>query len=91
MDEDMTLAVEYKFFEPGFYTTDLMDWGMSYMMCNKLGDQAKVLVDVGHHSQGANIEHIVSILLDEAVDRGKTMVSTPAVVFNKPSKKSNPD
>lgn len=65
MDENMTLAVEYKFFEPGFYTTDLMDWGMSYMMCRKLGDQAKVLVDVGHHSQGANIEHIVSILLDE--------------------------
>jgi len=65
MDEDMTLAVEYKFFEPGFYTTDLMDWGMSYMMCSRLGERAKVLVDVGHHSQGANIEHIVSILLDE--------------------------
>jgi L-rhamnose isomerase/sugar isomerase len=65
MDEDMTLAVEYKFFEPGFYTTDLMDWGMSFMMCSRLGKQAKVLVDVGHHSQGANIEHIVSILLDE--------------------------
>lgn len=65
MDEDMTLAVEYKFFEPGFYTTDLMDWGMSFLMCSRLGERAKVLVDVGHHSQGANIEHIVSILLDE--------------------------
>ena len=65
MDADMTLAVEYKFFEPGFYTTDLMDWGMSYMMCSRLGERAKVLVDVGHHAQGVNIEHIVSILLDE--------------------------
>ncbi len=65
MDEDMTLAIEYKFFEPGFYTTDLMDWGMSFIMCSKLGERAKVLVDVGHHAQGVNIEHIVSILLDE--------------------------
>ena len=64
MDDDMTLAVEYKFYEPGFYTTDLMDWGMSYMMCSELGERAKVLVDVGHHPMGANIEHIVSILLD---------------------------
>ncbi len=65
MDPDMTLAVEYKYFEPGFYTTDLMDWGMSFMMCSRLGDRAKVLVDVGHHPPNANIEHIVSILLDE--------------------------
>lgn len=65
MDEDMTLAVEYKFFEPAFYTTDLMDWGISLLICSRLGEQAKVLVDVGHHPQGANIEHIVSILLDE--------------------------
>ncbi len=65
MDADMTLAIEYKFFEPGFYTTDLMDWGMSYMMCNRLGDRAKVLVDLGHHAQAVNIEHIIAILLDE--------------------------
>ena len=65
MDEDMTLAVEYKFFEPGFYSTDLMDWGMSYMMCSRLGERAKVLVDLGHHAQGVNIEHIIAILLDE--------------------------
>ena len=65
MDDDMTLAVEYKFFEPGFYTTDLMDWGMSFLMCAKLGEQAKVLVDLGHHAQGVNIEHIIAILLDE--------------------------
>ncbi len=65
MDDDMTLAVEYKYFEPGFYTTDLMDWGMSFTVCSALGERAKVLVDVGHHPMGANIEHIVSILLDE--------------------------
>lgn len=65
LDPSMTLLVEYKFFEPSFYTTDLMDWGMSLLLCRQLGEQAKVLVDIGHHPQGANVEHIVSILLDE--------------------------
>jgi L-rhamnose isomerase/sugar isomerase len=65
MDDDMTLAVEYKFFEPSFYTTDLMDWGISFLMCSKLGERAKVLVDLGHHAQGVNIEHILAILIDE--------------------------
>lgn len=67
MDKDMTLAVEYKFFEPGFYTTDLMDWGMSFLTCSRLGEQAKVLVDLGHHASNVNIEHIISILLDEGM------------------------
>jgi L-rhamnose isomerase/sugar isomerase len=65
MDDNMTLAVEYKFFEPSFYTTDLMDWGISFLMCSKLGERAKVLVDLGHHAQGVNIEHILAILIDE--------------------------
>ena len=65
MDPDMTLLVEYKPFEPAFYTTDLMDWGMSLLVCNKLGDRAKVLVDLGHHLPGVNIEQIIAILLDE--------------------------
>ncbi|MCP4397965.1 MAG: TIM barrel protein [bacterium] len=65
MEEDMTLLLEYKPFEPGFYTTDVMDWGMSLLMCQKLGPRAKVLVDIGHHLQGVNIEHIVAGLLDE--------------------------
>lgn len=65
MDPDMTLYVEYKFFEPAFYTTDLMDWGMSFLVCQRLGERAKVLVDLGHHAQGVNIEHIIAILLDE--------------------------
>jgi L-rhamnose isomerase/sugar isomerase len=65
MDDDMTLLIEYKPFEPAFYTTDIMDWGMSLLMCSRLGDRAKVLVDIGHHLQGVNVEHIIAVLLDE--------------------------
>jgi L-rhamnose isomerase / sugar isomerase len=59
------MLIEYKFFEPAFYHTDLPDWGTAYAMCLKLGDQAQVLVDTGHHAQGTNIPHIVAFLLDE--------------------------
>ena len=59
------LLVEYKFFEPAFYHTDLPDWGLAYATCLKLGPQAQVLVDTGHHAHGTNIEYIVAILLDE--------------------------
>ena len=59
------LLVEYKPFEPAFYHTDLADWGMAYSLALKLGDKAQVLVDIGHHLQGANIEHIVAFLLSE--------------------------
>ncbi|GBC93001.1 Xylose isomerase [bacterium HR15] len=59
------LLIEYKFFEPAFYHTDLPDWGVAYLMANRLGERAQVLVDTGHHPQGANIEHIVALLLDE--------------------------
>jgi L-rhamnose isomerase/sugar isomerase len=65
MDNDMTLLLEYKPFEPFFYTTDVQDWGMSKLMCDKLGSRAKVLVDLGHHLSGVNVEQIISILLDE--------------------------
>lgn len=65
MDQDMTLLLEYKPFEPFFYTTDVQDWGMSYLMCSHLGERAKVLVDLGHHVSGVNIEQIISILMDE--------------------------
>ncbi len=65
MDDDMTLLVEYKLFEPSFYTMDLMDWGMSLLLCNRLGPRAKVLVDLGHHALGVNIEQIVAVLIDE--------------------------
>ena len=62
LDSDMTMLLEYKFFEPAFYSTLLCDWGTSYMLSKELGDKVKVLVDLGHHPQGTNIEYIVSIL-----------------------------
>src|SRR5947209_5121836 len=61
----MRLLVEYKFFEPSFYSTDLPDWGTSLLMAQKLGPQAEVLVDMGHHPQGTNIPQVVAQLLDE--------------------------
>jgi L-rhamnose isomerase/sugar isomerase len=61
----MRLLIEYKFFEPAFYSTDLPDWGTSLQMAQKLGPQAEVLVDTGHHPLGTNIAHIVAQLLDE--------------------------
>lgn len=65
LSPEQTMLVEYKPFEPAFYHTDIADWGMAYAFCKALGEQAKVLVDLGHHLQGANIEHIVAFLLDE--------------------------
>src|ERR687892_2924264 len=62
LDADMTMLVEYKFFEPAFYATDLADWGSALLLCTKLGERAKVLVDLGHHAQGTNVEQIVAIL-----------------------------
>ena len=59
------MLIEYKFFEPTFYSTDLPDWGAVYATCLKLGPQAQVLVDLGHHASGVNIEQIVAFLLDE--------------------------
>lgn len=61
----MTMLVEYKFFEPAFYSTDIPDWGTSLLHCLHLGPQAKVLVDTGHHAPGVNIEMIVATLLRE--------------------------
>lgn len=65
LSEAQTMLVEYKPFEPAFYHTDIADWGMAYAFCLSLGERAKVLVDLGHHLPGANIEHIVAFLLDE--------------------------
>ena len=59
------MLIEYKFFEPALYHTDLADWGMAYATAVKLGERAQVLVDTGHHAQGTNIAHIVAFLLDE--------------------------
>ena len=61
------LLVEYKFFEPGFFSTDLPDWGTAALICRRLGPQAQVLVDTGHHAQGTNVEQIVALLLAEGL------------------------
>ena len=60
---DQRLILEYKLFEPAFYTTDVPDWGTSYAHCLQLGERAQVCVDTGHHAPGTNIEFIVAFLL----------------------------
>ncbi len=62
---DWKLFVEYKAFEPNFYSTTVGDWGQSYLYVSKLGPQAYTLVDLGHHLPNANIEQIVALLLME--------------------------
>jgi len=57
------MLLEYKLFEPSFYTTDVPDWGTSLLHCLALGPKAAVVVDTGHHAPGTNIEFIVAILL----------------------------
>ncbi|MGI8697391.1 MAG: L-rhamnose isomerase [Mycobacteriales bacterium] len=63
MPPEMRMLLEYKFFEPGFYTMDVPDWGTSLLHCQALGDRAQVLVDTGHHAPGTNIEFIVAGLI----------------------------
>lgn len=60
---DQRLVLEYKFFEPSFYHTDVPDWGTSYVQTSALGDKAMVCLDTGHHAPGTNIEFIVMQLL----------------------------
>jgi L-rhamnose isomerase/sugar isomerase len=62
---DQELLVEYKLFEPAFYATDLADWGSALLVCQRLGERARVLVDLGHHAQGTNVEQIVALLAAE--------------------------
>jgi len=59
------MFVEYKAYEPNFYSMTVGDWGQSYMYASKLGPQAYTLVDLGHHLPNANIEQIVSLVLAE--------------------------
>jgi len=60
---DQRMVLEYKLFEPSFYTTDVPDWGTSLLHCQALGPKALVVVDTGHHAPGVNIEFIVALLL----------------------------
>ncbi|WP_436529504.1 L-rhamnose isomerase [Actinoplanes sp. HUAS TT8] len=63
LGDDQRMLVEYKLFEPAFYTTDLPDWGTAYAHCLELGPKAQVVIDTGHHAPGTNIEFIVAFLL----------------------------
>jgi len=63
LGENQRMLLEYKFFEPAFYHTDVPDWGTSLLHCIALGSKAMVVVDTGHHAPGTNIEFIVAGLL----------------------------
>lgn len=63
LGDNQRLLLEYKFFEPAFYHTDVPDWGTSLAHCLALGPKAWVVVDTGHHAPGTNIEFIVASLL----------------------------
>lgn len=65
LPEEWKMFVEYKAFEPNFYSTTVGDWGQSYLYASKLGPKAYTLVDLGHHLPNANIEQIVALLLME--------------------------
>ncbi|MGW1035832.1 L-rhamnose isomerase [Streptomyces antibioticus] len=65
LGDGQRMLLEYKLFEPAFYTTDVPDWGTAYAHCLKLGPRAQVVVDTGHHAPGTNIEFIVATLLRE--------------------------
>lgn len=59
------MLLEYKFYEPAFYHTDIADWGTSFALCLGLGNQAEVLVDTGHHAPGTSIPYVIVQLLAE--------------------------
>lgn len=63
LGDEQRLVLEYKFFEPAFYHTDVPDWGTSYVQVAALGERAMVCLDTGHHAPGTNIEFIVMQLL----------------------------
>jgi L-rhamnose isomerase/sugar isomerase len=63
LGDEQRLVLEYKFFEPAFYHTDVPDWGTAYVHVAALGDRAAVCLDTGHHAPGTNIEFIVAQLL----------------------------
>src|SRR5919197_935558 len=65
LGEGQRFLLEYKLFEPAFYTMDVPDWGTAYAHCLRLGPKAQVVVDTGHHAPGTNIEFIVAFLLRE--------------------------
>ena len=75
LEPGMKLFLEYKYFEPAFYSTAVPDWGTAMAMCQELGPNAKALVDLGHHPLGVNVEQIVANLLSRKAR------ATPFFVF----------
>lgn len=65
LPEDWSMLIEYKPYEPNFYSTVIQDWGTSFMLANACGEKAFSLVDLGHHLPNSNIEQIVSILMSK--------------------------
>ncbi|HMQ45442.1 MAG TPA: sugar isomerase, partial [Mariniflexile sp.] len=63
LPSDWSMLIEYKPYEPNFYSTVIQDWGTSFMLANACGEKAFSLVDLGHHLPNSNIEQIVSILM----------------------------
>jgi L-rhamnose isomerase/sugar isomerase len=63
LSDDQRFLLEYKLFEPAFYTMDVPDWGTAFAHCIALGPKAQVVIDTGHHAPGTNIEFIVAMLL----------------------------
>ncbi|MCU6387440.1 L-rhamnose isomerase, partial [Enterobacter quasiroggenkampii] len=63
LDDNHRMVLEYKFFEPAFYHTDVPDWGTRLLHCLTLGEKAMVVLDTGHHAPGTNIEFIVAQLI----------------------------
>jgi L-rhamnose isomerase / sugar isomerase len=68
--EEVNILIEYKVFEPGTYSTTIPDWGTSYILAKSLGNNAGVLIDLGHHHHGTNIEQIVAMLIAENMQCG---------------------
>lgn len=67
ISKEVKILIEYKLFEPGTYSTTIPDWGTSYILTKSLGKNVGVLIDLGHHPHGTNIEQIVSILISEGI------------------------
>ena len=63
LGDGQRFLLEYKLFEPAFYSTDVPDWGTAFVHCTALGPKAQVVIDTGHHAPGTNIEFIVAMLL----------------------------
>ena len=70
IDSDVTILIEYKVFEPGTYSTTVSDWGTAYLLAKHLGKNVGVLVDLGHHPHGKNIEQIVAYLIQDDMKAG---------------------